>query len=197
MAECNTDLAGEFTRACGFKPKQGVAEKWYGNWADIDREATVLANRNTKITTLVLKAGKKLYKAAGNDKSHKAKHALAVGDYGNGYTHTDEFVPLYIGDNEQERIQELAEGARVFTINKMVDTGVAGETTYKIAGFESGMLITNDDFDSSANSGTSTIICATKEGEEEATRLKIFLLAGGVEATQTWIDTNTYVAPAP
>ncbi|MDI9256320.1 hypothetical protein [Flavobacterium sedimenticola] len=193
---CNTKLAGEFTRACGFKPKQGVDEKWYGNWEDIDREATVLANRNTKITTLVLKEDAKLYKAAGNDKSHKAKHALAVGDYGNGYIHTDEYIPMYIGDNEAQRIQELVEGARVFTIEKMVDTGVSGETTFKVAGFESGMLITNDDYDSSANSGTSTIICATKEGEEEATRLKTFLLAGGVAATQAWIDANTYV-PAP
>ncbi|MGV3695501.1 hypothetical protein [Flavobacterium sp.] len=197
MAEdCNSKLAGDFARPCGYKPKQGIAEKWYGNWEDIDREATVLANRGTKITTLVLKENAKLYKAAGNDKSHKGKHALAVGDFGNGYIHTDEFVPLYRGENEAERIQELAEGARVYTIQKKIDSGTAGELTYQVAGYESGMLITNDDYDSSANSGTSTIICATKEGEEEATGLKIFMLAGGAEATAEWITTNEYV-PGP
>lgn len=195
MSECNAKLAGEFTRKCGTKPKQGLLEKWYGNWDDIDRVATTLANRNTKVAILVLKAGTKLYKAQGSDKSHKGKHALAVGDYGNGYIHTDEFVPLYRGENEAERIQELVEGARVFSIQKRVDTGEAGELTYQIAGLESGMVITNDDYDSSANSGTSTIICATKEGEEEATGLKIFLLAGGLAATTTWIESNTYEAP--
>ncbi|WP_445454107.1 hypothetical protein [Flavobacterium sp. 25HG05S-40] len=194
--ECNAKLAGEFAKECGYKPKQGVAEKWYGNHEDIDIVATQLANRKTTVTLLVLKEGAKVYKAQGNDKSHKAKHALAVGDFGNGYIHTDEYVPLYIGPNEAERVQELVEGARVFTINKMVDGGIAGEIKYKIAGLESGMLIANDDFDSSANSGTSTIICATKEGEEEATRLKIWKPENGIADIEAWLEDNVYV-PAP
>lgn len=198
MAEdCNAKLAGEFTKACGIKPKQGVDKKWYGNWEDIDFAATQLANRNTVITTLVLKAEAKVYTASGNDKSHIVKHALAVGDFGNGYIHTDEYVPLYIGINESERIQELVEGARVFTIEKMVDKGINGEIQYRIAGFESGMVITNDDYSSSENSGTSKIICATKEGEEEATRLKIWNPAGGTATIEVWLTTNVYVAPEP
>lgn len=190
---CNLKLAGEFATVCGHKPKQGVVTKWYGNWEDIDSAATQLANLNTKVTTLVLKAGTKVYKAEGTDKSHKVKHALAVGDFGNGYIHTDEYIPSYIGADQAKRVQELVSGARVFTISKMVDKGVSGEIQYKIAGLESGMLITNDDFDSSANSGTSTIICATKEGEEEATRLKIWNPAGGTEDIEDWLTANVYV----
>lgn len=196
MSDCNNQLAGQFARECGYKPKQGVDKKWYGNWADIDFTATQLANRNTTVTTLVLKSGKKVYSAQGTDKSHIVKHALAVGDFGNGYIHTDEFTPVYIGENEAERIQELAEGARVFTISKMIDKGVNGEIQYRIAGFESGMVITNDDFDSSANSGTSKIIVATKEGEEEATRLKLWNPTGGTEDIEDWLTANVYV-PAP
>lgn len=195
MSCVNAKIAGQFTRICGQKPKQGVVEKWYGNWDDVDRTATQYANRGTTVTELVLKSGKKVYKAEGNDKSHKVKHALAVGDYGNGYIHTDEYIMMSRGVNNQERVQELSEGARVFTIEKMVDTGNNGETTYKIAGLESGMVITNDDYDSSANSGTSTIICATKEGEEEATGLKLFIPTAGVDEVETWLTANVYVAP--
>lgn len=193
MPECNTSLAGDFASKCGYKPKQGIYEKWLINWADIDFDASQLDNRNTKITDLVLKAGKKIYKARGNDKTHKVKHALVVGDFGNGYTHTDEFSIIYKGENERERIQELVEGARVVTLIKKIDGGEAGELRYEIAGFESGMKITNDDFDSSANSGTTTIICATKEGEEEATGLKLFLPVGGTADIEDFITANEYV----
>jgi len=192
--DCNVDLAGDFAGKCGYKPKQGVEEKWAINWKDIDFEATQLANRNTTVTALILKEDKKIYKVRGNDKTHKVKHALVVGDFGNGYTHTDEVVVIYKGENERERIQELVEGARIVTISKKIDGGVAGELKYEIAGFESGMKITNDDYDSSANSGTTNIICATKEGEEEATGLKLFIMEGGLEAIETWITENEFAA---
>lgn len=196
MPDCNSDLAGEFVQKCGHKPKQGVNRKWYGNVKDIDRVATQLANRGTKVTALVLKEDTFLYKAEGNDKAHKIKHAIVVGDYSTGYIHTDSFAVTYRGENESERIQELVEGAKIFSIEEMVDTGDAGEITYKIAGLESGMKITNDDYDSSANSGVTQLVCATKEGEEEATGLKHFLLTAGLAATTTWIEDNVFV-PAP
>lgn len=205
MAEdCNEKLAGLFARKCGHKPKQGVNKKWYFNVEDVDREATVLLNKGTKVETFTLKAGAKLYPAEGPGKTKKIKHALVVGDYDNGYTHTDEFVVTYRGEKESERIQEIVGGAKLGTINKMVDTGIAGETTYRIAGLESGMNIINDDFDSTANSGVTTLIVATKEGEEEGTGLKLFLMAEDVAGelsplavTEEWIATNEYEEPAP
>lgn len=195
---CDASLSGLFARKCGHKPKQGVSKKWYFNIDDVDRVATQMINRATKVTALVLKAGAKIYPAEGSSKTKKVKHALSVGDFANGYTHTDEFTVTYRGEDEAERIQELVDGARVGTINKMVDTGANGETSYRIAGLESGMEIINDDFDSTNNSGATTLIVATKEGEEEGTALKIFLMAASVEPTdleetEAWITANEFV----
>ncbi len=198
MEDCEELLSGEFSRKCGHKPKQGVSKKWFINWEDIDREATTTINKATKITALVLKENAKLYPAKGGSKSKKVRHALAVNDFGKGYIHTDELIVEYRGENESERIQELVLGARVISINKMVDTGVNGETTYRVAGLESGMEIINDDFDSNANSGTTTLIVATNEGEEEATGLKSLLITANtmpsdLAETEKFIEDNEYV----
>jgi hypothetical protein len=192
---CNSKLAAGFTALCGVKPKQGVLAKWYINYDDIDRAATTLANKKTKITSLILKEDAVIYPAEGNDKAHKNEHALAVGDFGNGYLHTDRYAIAYRGDDEGERVQELVNGARVVTISRMVFSGDAGELAFKVAGYESGMVIAEDTFNSAENSGVSQIACATKEGEEEATGLKTFMLAGGLAATEAWILANTYVEP--
>lgn len=198
MAEINCDdkLSGAFARKCGYTPKQGVISKWYGNWDDIDKEATQLSNRGTKITQLVLKAGAKIYPAQGPDNTKKVNHALSIGDYSTGYIHTDEFIVTYRGADERERIQELVDGARVFTINRMVDSGVNGELAFQVAGFDSGMKIINDDYDSSANSGTATLIVATKDGEEEGTGLKLFL-EGTLSDTEAWIEENEFKDEVP
>ncbi|WP_228853245.1 hypothetical protein [Aegicerativicinus sediminis] len=200
MPTCDDKLAGLFARNCNHKPKQGVSKKWYFNWDDVDREATTMVNKNTKVTALVLKAGAFIYPAEGNDKSSRARHGLVVGDYGNGYTHTDEFSVLYRGDDESTRIQELVGGARVGTIVKTIDTGEAGELSYHILGLESGMVIINDDWNTNENGGVSNVIVATKENEEEGTGKKIFLMPASVEPTdlaetEAWITANEYVAP--
>ncbi len=195
--DCVEKLAGNFVKACGFRPKAGILRKWYINYDDIDRVATQLANKGTKITLLVLKAGKKIYSAGGPDTVHKANHALSVLDFGNGHIHTDNFTILYDGESEMERVQELVEGARVVTIIERVNGGKNGETTYQILGYESGMKITEHTWNSDENSGSVLVTVATKEGEEESTGKKIFLVAAGVAATRTFIETNTYVESAP
>lgn len=197
MENCIKELAGDFAQECDAKPKTGVKRKWYANYDDVDFEATQLANKRTKVTLLVLKAGKKFYPADGNDKTSKVKHAIAIGDFTNGYIHTDEYNILYNGEAARERAQELAQGARVITISQKVDQGISGEIAFEIAGYESGMLILNDDYSSADNSGVRTVITATKAGEEENTGLKLFLLAGGSAATLTYLETNTYAAPDP
>jgi hypothetical protein len=194
---CESKLAGEFVRICGYKPKQGIKRKWAANWDDIDHVATQKANRNTKVTLLVMKTDKKFYVVGGNDKSHKGSHALAVGDYGNGYIHTDNINLLYRGENERERVQEIVDGARVVTLIEKVDGGEAGELSYEILGLESGMVITEDTWNSSENSGTTNLTLATKEGEEESTGAKLFLPAGGAADITTFLTANVYVAPDP
>lgn len=190
---CDERLSGKFAKRCGYKPKQGLTRKWYFNWADVDREATQLTNKGTKITQLILKVNALLYPAESAPKGLKAKHALSVMDFGNGYVHTDTLVVLYNGEQERERIQELVDGGRVGSIVEKLDTGVNGELTYEVFGYESGMKITEDNYDSSANSGVTTITVATEKGEEESTGKKLFLLAGGLADTKAWIDANTFV----
>ena len=189
---CDSRLAGQFTQHCGYKSKQGLRKKWYFNWDDIDRVATQLVNKGTKISLLVLKPDTFLFAAQGTSKTLKAKHALAVLDFGNGYIHTDTLTIQYHGENERMRIQELVEGGRVGSINKKVDGGLNGELAFEVFGYESGMTIIEDNYDSAANSGTVTISVATEKGEEESTGKKLFLMAGGSAATETWITDNTY-----
>jgi hypothetical protein len=192
---CDERLAGGFIKVCGYRPKQGVSRKWYINWDDIDKEATQKTNKGTKVTALVLKASAKIYPAQGNKKVSALEHSLAIKDFGNGYIHTDRFSVTYRGEKERERIQELVEGARVVTLVERVDTGISGELSFEIAGLESGMEITEDNFNSAADSGVTKLAVATKEGEEEATGIKLFQMTGGVSAIETWITTNEYVEP--
>lgn len=194
MPECNSKLSADFANECGHRPKQGVNKKWYINWEDIDKAATTKANRGTKVTALVLNEDAKIYPALGTDKTSSVSHALAIGDYSNGYIHTDKYTILYNGETQRERRQELADGARVVTISEKIDTGLAGELSYEIAGLESGMVITEDNYSSSENSGVVNITCATKEKEEESTGLKLFLMTAGLAATKQWITDNEYVA---
>ena len=195
MAEdCKSILTGNFKKICGYKPKSGIKRKWYGNVDDIDKEATIIANKGNAITTLILKTGAKIYSVGGNDKTHVVRAAGVVGDYGNGFTHTDVVNILYRGLAERERVQEIVDGARIFSISEKVDGGENGELTYEVAGFESGMLMNAFDYDSSANSGVATLTVATKEGEEEATPPKVFM-STDVATTAAWLETNTYAEP--
>jgi hypothetical protein len=193
MTNCDDKLTGQFVKRCGYKPKQGLTRKWYFNWDDIDREATQITNLGTKITQLILKQGAVLYKAEGVTKALKAKHALSVLDFGNGYVHTDNLVVVYAGEEERQRIQELVQGGRVGSIVQKLDTGLNGELTFEVFGYESGMTIIEDNYDSNANSGAISISVATQKGEEESTGKKLFLMDGGVTATEQWIAANTYV----
>ena len=189
---CDSKLAGQFTQKCGYKSKQGLRKKWYFNWDDIDRVATQLTNKGTKITTLVLKPKAYLFPAEGTSKTLKAKHALSVLDFGNGYIHTDSLTIQYHGENERMRIQELVQGGRIGSIVEKVDGGLNGELSYEVFGFESGMTIIEDNYDSAANSGTVSISVATEKGEEESTGKKLFLMSKGSEFTKRWIEDNSY-----
>ncbi len=185
---CDAKLAGKFAKKCGYIPKGGIRNKWYFNWDDVDRVATQVVNKGTKVSKLVLKEGTKLYPAEGYKQS-KASHALSILDYGNGYIHTDNYTVTYRGEEERMRIQELVHGGRVGTISEKVNAGINGELSFEILGYESGMLITEDNWNSDENGGTTTLTVATKEGEEEATGAKLFLDTNH-NTTAEWIKAN-------
>ncbi len=188
MGNCDAKLAGKFARQCGHRPKQGIQKKWYLNWNDIDRAATHLDKRGTVVTQLTLKENAYLYPAEGNPKIHKASHSLSVLEFGNGYIHTDTYTITYRGADERERIQELVDGAKVCTIIQKTDGGVNGELTFEIVGFESGMVVTEDNWSSAENSGATTLTVSTLEGEEETTGIKLLQ----IEDVEDWIRGYEY-----
>jgi len=193
MADCVTNIANNFAKKCGVKPRAGIRKKYYINYEDIDHAATQLANGNNVITDLVLKTDAKIYEAEGNDKSHRANHSLNVGDFGNGYVHTDEFTPLYNGPEVREELQKISDGNRVVTLIQKVDGGEAGELAFEVLGYESGMVASADDWNSAENSGTRNYVVATKEGEEEATGAKLFYNETTPTTAQDFVDANLFV----
>lgn len=191
---CVTLLDGNFDAVCGHKPKQGVLEKYYVNYDDIDRTGTTLANSNNLISSLVLKAGAKIYRADGNDKQFQGQVNGVVGDYGNGFSHVDILNLANRKINEREQVQKIADGARVVVIMKLVDGSDDDSTKFVVFGYEAGMKFNAYAWDTNANSGVASLTVASVEGEEEATPEKVFLDTN-LTTTETWISTNTYVAP--
>ncbi len=173
MKNCDVKLAGAFLQECGYKPKQGIQKKWYLNWDDIDRAATEVSGDGTVIRELVLKNGAYIIPAEGNAKTSSASHSLTTSEFGNGYVHTDSFTLLYRGADARALIQQLAAGAKVCTIVQKTDMGKHGELALEILGYESGMVLTEDNWNSKENSGATTITVATQEGEEESTGAKL------------------------
>lgn len=192
---CATEIAKDFIDECGRIPKAGVENIYLVNWADIDRSSSQLAVSNTQVTALVLKATKKIYQFTARREAGQVSHALAILEFATGYIHTVQGRPLLRGAEEREVIQDLVDGGRVVAIVEKVDTGLAGELKYEIYGYESGLKLLNDDYNSNENSGVSTLILQTKEGEEEATAPKLWnedTYAGGAEA---FITENLYARP--
>lgn len=190
---CENKLAQGFLQLCGYKPKAGIDNKYFINFDDVDKEATQLSADRTKITTLVLKENAKIYPAEG-DKQSKGSHEFKEDVYGNGYTHTDEYIIKYRGDVAKQNVQKLVDGGKVLTIYKKTDTGLNGEITYEVAGFDSGMKLKKDSLALTENAGTQSISVATEEGAE-GTGLKTLFMTS-LAATESFIQTHLWT-PTP
>ncbi len=196
MSNCDKKLAAKFAKTCGYNPKSGLCRMWYFNWDDIDRAATQLNVSKTTITTPVLKTGAKLYPAGlMNPNSGKGQHSLKETDFGNVYTHTATLTLQSTGETESEQIQNMVDGnTRVGVIIEGIDQGPTGAIPFRVLGFDSGMYVTADDWNSGENAGTTTLVVSSKEGMEEATRNKILLTSAGVEDVRTWVTTNEFTS---
>lgn len=199
--KCETKLSKNFIRECSYKPKQGLGRTlWLMNTEDIDRAASVLNETKTSISVLALisdaSVPRKMYKSEGNDNSHKASSELVVSEFGNGVKHTVTINILYYSDVQRAALMEIVDGARLTAIVERIDTGINGELSYEVYGFEAGMVISEMTRSSSENSGVLSFTLTSKEGEEEATDAKIFMMndetsAPSVEVTRGWLDDNT------
>lgn len=198
---CEIKLSKNFIRECSYKPKQGLGRTlWLMNTEDIDRAASVLNETKTSISVLALisdaSVSRKMYKSEGNDNSHKASSELVVSEFGNGVKHTVTINILYYSDVQRAALMEIVDGARLTAIVERIDTGINGELSYEVYGFEAGMVISEMTRSSSENSGVLSFTLTSKEGEEEATDAKIFMMndetpAPSVEVTRGWLDDNT------
>ena len=192
---CDTLIAKDFIDECGRIPKAGIENAYLINLDDIDKSASTLAVSNTQITALVLDAGAKIYQFTSRRDAGQASHQLAQLEFATGYLHTVQGRILLRGAEERETIQDLVDGGRVAVIVEKVDTGLAGELKYEIYGYESGLKILNDDYNSNETSGVSTIILQTMEGEEESTAPKLWDEGTYVGGEEAFITDNLYARP--
>ncbi|MFV0377765.1 MAG: hypothetical protein ACK5JD_10755 [Mangrovibacterium sp.] len=197
---CENKLSKNFIRNCNYKPKAGLAGTVYCiNTKEIDKALTQLSPSGMTVSALILAAGAKLYAAEGAGKYPQGTTSMAQGDNGPNWTHGATIRLLYYGDAEREQLKKMVDGGRITLIVEKKDIGLAGELTYDILGFESGMEVSTVEWSSAENEGVVTITLASVEGEGESTDRKIFLETGvdpqtDLEATKAFIETNLYVA---
>ena len=170
-------LSGGFVKKCGYKSKAGVLRKWYLNYDDVDRLKTKLSHKLTCIEELVLKDGAKIYPVYATKRA-ASNHNLVKSEGKDLYKHEDTLVILHRNPSSRERIQELVNDGRICVIIERVDR----ESRFEFLGFDSGMVITSDDYNTHDNNASSTISIATPDNEEELTAIKL------LNIEQMWIN---------
>lgn len=190
MSVCNGKISRNFVRECSYAPKSGLGNIGYLiNTEDIDKSATQLSAGKMKITELVLKEGSKLYSIEAVNKFPQATSEVVKGDYVNGWKHGFNVPILYYGEDEREELQNMLNSGRITVITKHKDSGKAGELTYQVLGYESGLAVQAIKWSSAENSGVVQLELATEEGEEESTDRKI-LLKTDLATTEALLTAN-------
>ena len=193
---CEKNITDNFIRKCAYKPKSGLENTLYlANTKEIDKALSQLSTSKLMVTDFIMVTGKKIYKAEGAGKFPSGKSELVKGDNGVGWKHAASLRILYYGEDEREQIQQMVEDGRFTVIIEKKDTGTAGELTYEVLGWESGLSVTSVTWDSAANDGVVLLELATEAGEEEGTDRKIYLDTS-LAATTAAIAAMVYV-PAP
>ncbi len=188
--KCSGKISKNFVRDCSYSPKSGLHTTIYlVNTEEIDRQATQFNESKTQITNLVLKSGAKLYKMEGGGKYPQGKVTLKKGDFGNNWTHSLSVRLMYYGVEERAELNSLIRDGRVTAIVKRKDTGINGELTYAVLGFETGMAVQTSEWSSVDNNGTKPIDFATEEGEEEAMDDRILMMTD-LATTEQFIEDN-------
>lgn len=194
MATCEGKLSKNFVRDCGYRPKANLKNTAFLiNTSDIDKAVSQLSANKMSVTTLALAAGAKLYSADGAGKYPQGNVEMVKADNGNGWKHGFTVRILYYGEEERAQVQEMVDNGRITVIAEKKDGGLAGELTYEILGYESGMAVQSVVWNSNENDGVVEIVLGTEEDELEATDRKIFMDTD-LATTKAWIDTNTYIA---
>lgn len=190
MATCEGKLSKNFVRDCNYRPKANLNNTVYlMNTSDIDKAASQLSATGLLVSSLVLGAGANIYSAEGAGKYPQGNTEMVKADNGNGWKHGLTVRILYYGEDQREQIQEMVNNGRISAIIDKKDGGLAGELTYDILGYESGMAVQSATWNSNENDGVVEIVLQTEEDELEATDRKIFMDTD-LATTKAWITTN-------
>tara|TARA_R110002153_G_scaffold1965_2_gene9714 strand:+ start:6231 stop:6800 length:570 start_codon:yes stop_codon:yes gene_type:complete len=187
---CENKMTGNVSRDCSYRPSQGVLEAYLINLDDIDKAACTATP--TALTSLVLKAGAKIYSVDSVDTGLGLAATGARDAYGMAYTHTQRLRIIDGTSATWARLDELKEGNFV-SIVKTKGASSDGLSQYKVGGFDFGMKMTADSVDYDAESGTRGIELTSQEGSMEANSALIYLDTD-VATTEAFLSTNLFTA---
>lgn len=190
MATCIGALSANFVRDCSYRPKANLDNTVYlANTSDIDKSTSQLSDSGLTVSSLVLNDGASVYSAEGAGKYPQGSIELVKGDNGNAWKHGLTLRILYYGEDQRAQVQEMVDNGRITAIIKKKDSGLAGELTYEVLGYESGMAVQTVTWNSNENDGVVEIALQTEEDELEGTDRKIFMDTD-LATTTAWIAAN-------
>ena len=167
---CNKDIAASFSIDCTSVPVKGLIQSvTIMNRADIDRGATTLNADGVTIEGLtLLSGGKRAFLMDGVKNLLNAQATfVSKDDTFDAWNHT---LKGYIADLNPANLVELqsyTNGAEVCAIVRTKYEGAdgTGSTSYKVLGYDVGMVMTEATFDANENGGLPFTL-ANKDGYE-------------------------------
>lgn len=105
------------------------------NWLDVDRNQTQWNESKTRITNLVLKAGKRGYLAKGRKKFINGFSRIKK----NGFEHGVSIRIAEISDNSLEQINRAVKSGLYIAIVEVLDKGKNGNNAFEILGYDYGL----------------------------------------------------------
>lgn len=172
---CNRKVTADLLFDCLDKPKKGIdgGQGVLINFDDIDRSASTVAG--AKVTDIVLKAGKtgiavQWYKDLASANSSFAPSTEDV----DGFLHNFLTRLANSSADNAERANELA-GGRFVMVYETRYKGLLNAEAFKVAGWESGMKLSEMTNNTLENSGSTLFTLATPEGDTESYPYNVFL----------------------
>lgn len=151
------------------------------NYADVDFSAVEYDTANKHIVkTLALKAGKKGYEILqlGATPFNGTQSEGVVGDYGNSFTHTVQFVVLETGPDVAEMVDALVNGKFVVVLENnaknLKKASSPGDSAYQIYGLEGGLRFSSGTAEKWNDSTKSGWLITLQETEAPSSALYLF-----------------------
>lgn len=187
---CDYRLAADMAANCNVKTVKGLRHHAYIiNFDDIDVDATTRATANPNIVqTLVLKSGKRAYRAyvPGKSPYTGTKKSMSAGTYRNRFNKDFSIVVLDNGpDVSLNIIDQLANGTFVVVVENKYP-GTDNKNTFEIYGLETGLCATALDDDKYSDDSEGGWLCTLQE--ENAPTSGIFYYNESIATTRTALE---------